>query len=100
MDIVKQLRQNASSGDNCRGDSEDMTEAADEITRLRSIVEPLESLLGDMVSIEIMRCDADDMPFLAVVTEMNHIEAIIRREADTLPEALAAAMAERNKTDG
>ena len=36
-DIVNQLRQNAASGDSCRGVSDDMSKAADEIERLRGL---------------------------------------------------------------
>lgn len=37
-DLVERLRRNAESGDSCRGVSDDMTEAAIEIERLRAVV--------------------------------------------------------------
>lgn len=41
--LVKQLRQNAESGDSCREISEDMAEAAEEIERLAEAMEAINS---------------------------------------------------------
>lgn len=71
-----------------------------EITRLRAIAEPLEALLEDMTSIEIVRCDRDRKSIRVIVTELNHIAAVFCVDADTLAAALDAAMkAERIETD-
>lgn len=46
-DLVERLRRNAESGDSCQGVSEDMTEAANEIERLRGALRKIADWRGD-----------------------------------------------------